>query len=124
QAWAFVDEGCSTLETQCLSLVEALGFSAQFYRVSIPHIWSVIPSALTPNLLSKVKVAPKPLNAPWPSFMICGGRNSNKIGRYLKKTYGAFLVSLGAPLSFSSDIILVESYHSIEKKKKINTLGP
>ena len=122
--WALVDEGKHELETQCLSLVEAMELPAHLYRVSLSAFWQLIPTLLIPDLISKVKVTPKPLNSPWPALIICGGTKALKVGSYIKNVHGGFLVSLGSTLSFSSDKMILVGNSTEQVKKKIITLGP
>ncbi len=122
--WALVDEGNYELETQCLSLVEAMELPAHLYRISLSTFWQLIPTLLIPNLISKVKVTPKPLKSPWPALIICGGAKALKVGSFIKNIHGGYLVSLGTSLGFSSDKMIVVGSSTEAVKKKINTLGP
>lgn len=124
RVWALVDEDNLELETQCLSLVEAMEWPANLYRISLSTFWHYLPSFLSPHLISKVKTSPKPLKSPWPTLMICGGPKALKVGSYIKKNHGGFLVSLGTSYNFSSDKMIVEGDSANENKKKIITLGP
>ncbi|MBS0272394.1 MAG: mitochondrial fission ELM1 family protein [Proteobacteria bacterium] len=123
KAWVLVDEGNPFLETQCLSIVEAMEFPAHLHRVSIPSFWRYVPLNFIPNFFGKVYSSPTSLTPPWPSLVICGGRISLKLGTYLKKKYNVFTVAVGRTGSSFNKIIL-ESHRPEEMGKNIMTFGP
>ncbi len=121
--WALVDKENPFLETQCLSLVEALDFPTHLHRVSLPWFWRKVPVWLTPDLAAKVHSSPKSLMPPLPSFVICGGKVALKLGTYFRKKHQIFTVAVGQTSS-SFHKVIVESHVQEEKGNAILTLGP
>lgn len=124
EAWVLVDEGAPFLETQCLSIVEAMDLSPRLYRVKMSWFWRYIPAMLIPNFIARVQATPKPLSPPWPSFVVCGGQVGLKLGRYLKNKHTVFTVALGSTSSPSFQKIIIESPVQGEENKQIVTFGP
>lgn len=123
KAWVLVDEGNPFLETQCLSIVEAMELPAHLHRVSLSSFWRYIPLDFIPNLFGKIHSIPTPLAPPYPSVVICGGRVSLKLATYLKRKYNIFTVAVGHSGS-SFDKIILESHKPEEKGRSIMTFGP
>jgi uncharacterized protein len=123
KAWALVDIGNPFLETQCLAIAEAMDFPAHLYRVSLPWLWRALPLGLVPNIMGKVHSTPKSLMSSRPSFVICGGKVALKIGSFLRKRQGTFVVALG-PTSSAFHKVIVENHIREEKSNIIKTLGP
>lgn len=122
-SWVLVDKGNPFLETQCLSLVEALEFPTHLHRVSLPLLWRGLPLWLIPDLLAKIQSSPKSLKEPLPSFVICGGRVALKLGAFLRKKHQIFTVAVGEASS-SFHKVIVEGHTQDEKGNEIRTLGP
>ena len=90
-------EGIAGTENQCLGLAEAMGEEPLLRRASPAAPWRYLPGAWPLPPLGALAPGSDPLQPPWPSLLIAGGRKAVGLALRLRRVAGCFTVFVQDP---------------------------
>lgn len=90
-------EGIAGTENQCLGLAEAMGEEPLLKRASLAAPWRHLPASWPLPPLGALAPGSDPLQPPWPSLLIAGGRKAVGLALRLRRVAGCFTVFVQDP---------------------------